>query len=531
MIEPAMRTIEIYDTTLRDGTQGEGVSLSLQDKVQIAERLDEIGVDYVEGGYPYSNAKDAEFFQRVAELARQGKLKNAKVCAFGMTRRRGMTAAEDPGLQAIVESGAPVCTMVGKTSDFHVTEVLRVSLNENLAMIRDTVEYLVSLGRTVFYDAEHFFDGWNANPDYAAKTIQTAAKAGAARVILCDTNGGTMPETIAERTRLAIDALRATGTPVGIHTHNDCDLAVANSLAAIDAGAIQVQGTINGFGERCGNADLISVMVNLGLKKGYRVLGGRSLDHLTELSRYVYELANVHLRSNQPFVGQSAFAHKGGMHVHAIARATSSYEHIDPALVGNERRILVSELSGRSNIAAMTSKHNLQDDKALMDQILGEVVAKEAQGWQFEAAEATFDLLVQRLAGRFKPHFERIKYQVAVSTDERGLPVTEASVKVRVNGEERYEVAEGDGPVNALDAALRKALNGRFPALKQMHLTDYKVRVVNGEAGTAARIRVIIESADQHDVWGTVGVSENIIEASWLALADAIEYKLCKDDA
>jgi 2-isopropylmalate synthase len=522
-----MRSIQIYDTTLRDGTQGEGVSLSLQDKLQIAQRLDELGIDFIEGGYPASNTKDAEFFARAREL----KLSNAKICAFGMTRRRGMKAADDIGIQALVAAETPVVTIVGKTWDFHVTEVLRISLQENLDMIAETVEFLASRGRTVFYDAEHFFDGWAANPEYAAQAILAAAKAGAKLVILCDTNGGSLPETVSERTRAAAKALESLKIPVGIHTHNDGELAVANSLAAVDAGAVQVQGTINGIGERCGNADLISVMANLGIKKGYQVLGGRPLTHLTELSRYVYETANLNHRNNQPFVGQSAFAHKGGMHVHAIARATASYEHMDPALVGNERRILVSELSGRSNITALTAKHKLTDDKALMDAILKQVVDLEAQGYHFETAEASFDMLVQRVAGTFKPHFERLKYHVGVSTLGDGQPVTEATVKIRVNGEERLEVAEGDGPVNALDAAMRRALNGDFPGLKDMRLIDYKVRVVNSEAGTAARIRVLIESSDHQDVWGTIGVSENIIEASWLALVDAIEYKLYKDDA
>ena len=522
-----MRSIQIYDTTLRDGTQGEGVSLSLQDKLQITQRLDEIGVDYVEGGYPASNAKDAEYFQRVRELP----LKNTKICAFGMTRRRGMKPAEDVGIQALLQAETPVVTIVGKTSDFHVTEVLRVSLQENLDMIAETVEYLVGQGREVFYDAEHFFDGWAANPDYAAQTIRAAASAGAKIVVLCDTNGGSLPEVVADRTVAATQALASFSVPVGIHTHNDCDLAIANALASVDAGAVQVQGTINGFGERCGNADLISVMANLGIKKGYKILGGRPLTQLTELSRFVYETANLNHRNSQPFVGQSAFAHKGGMHVHAIARATSSYEHMDPQLVGNERRILVSELSGRSNIAALTAKHKLADDRALMDAILKKVVDLEAQGYQFEASEASFDLLVRRAAGSFTPHFERLKYHIAVSTEGDGLPTTEATVKLRVKGRERHEVGEGDGPVNALDAAMRKALNGDYPGLKEMRLIDYKVRVVNGEAGTAARIRVIIESADQHDVWGTIGVSENIIEASWLALVDAIEYKLWKDES
>jgi 2-isopropylmalate synthase len=521
-----MREIQIYDTTLRDGTQGEGVSLSLEDKLQITERLDEIGVEYVEGGYPLSNEKDVEYFRRVQNLH----LQHAKVCAFGMTRRRGIDAQDDPGMRALVASGAPVCTVVGKTWDFHATEVLRVSLEENLEMIGDSVRFLAR-STDVLYDAEHFFDGWKANAEYAARTIQEAARSGAQQIILCDTNGGAMPEEIARLVQEATAALHEFDVSVGIHCHNDCDLAVANSLAAVDAGASQVQGTINGFGERCGNADLISVVSNLAFKKtGYQVLGGTGLDHLTELSRYVYETANMHLRNNQPFVGQSAFAHKGGMHVHAIARATQSYEHMDPQQVGNERRILVSELSGRSNIIALTTKHNIESDRALMDTILRRVVDLENQGYQFEAAEASFDLLVKQCANSFHTHFDRIKYHVEVGAGEDGEAVTEATIKVRVAGQLRHEVAEGDGPVNALDAALRKALNGDFPSLREMRLVDYKVRVVNSEAGTAARIRVIIESADENDIWGTIAVSENIIEASWLALVDALEYKLHKDE-
>jgi len=525
------RAIQIYDTTLRDGTQGEGFNLSLVDKLQIARRLDEIGVDFIEGGYPLSNQKDAEFFQRIAEKP----LAHAQVCAFGMTRRKNVRAEEDPGMRALLDSHAPVCTLVGKTSDFHVTEVLRVTLEENLEMIQDSVQFLVRSGRQVIYDAEHFFDGWKANPEYAARTIQAAAAAGAMLVVLCDTNGGSLPEEVAELTRAAQQALERIGTPVGIHCHNDCELAVANSLAAVDVGAVQVQGTINGVGERCGNADLISVTANLAFKKqGYDVLGGTGLEHLTELSRYVYETANMHLRPNQPFVGNSAFAHKGGMHVHAVARATTSYEHMDPELVGNERRILVSELSGRSNIVALTTKHNLSEQRELMDEILAQVVQLEHEGYQFEAAEASFDLLVLNAAGKFQPHFERVKYHVEVGADRDHGVLTEATVKILVPGRDgrsvRHEVAEGDGPVNALDAALRKALNGTYPALNDMRLIDYKVRVVNSEAGTAARIRVVIESADRHDAWGTIGVSDNIIEASWRALVDAVEYKLHKDE-
>jgi 2-isopropylmalate synthase len=522
-----MRSIQIYDTTLRDGSQGEGVNFSLLDKLQITQRLAQMGVEYIEGGYPFSNEKDLEYFRKVHEL----QLRHSKICAFGMTRRKGLTPAADPGLRALLNSDAPVCTIVGKTSDFHATEVLRVSLDENLAMIGESVAYLVRAGREVIYDAEHFFDGWKRNPRYAAQTIRAAADAGARLVVLCDTNGGSMPENVADLTRQAIDAVREYGIGIGIHCHNDCDLAVANSLFAVDAGAVQVQGTVNGFGERCGNANLISVIPNLALKKeGYQVLGGTYLERLTELSRFVYEIANMNFRTEQPFVGPSAFAHKGGMHVHAVARATSSYEHIDPQRVGNERRILVSELSGRSNIVALTTPHDIHCDRVVMDKILSTVVSMEREGYQFEAAGATFDLLVKRCAGEFRPHFERLKYHVEVSSDGHDELVTEATVKVRVSGQIRHEVAEGDGPVNALDAALRKALNGAYPNLRDMRLVDYRVRVVNSEAGTAARIRVVIESADSHQIWGTVGVSENIIEASWMALVDAVEYKLHRDE-
>jgi 2-isopropylmalate synthase len=517
-----MTKVQIYDTTLRDGAQGEGVNFSLQDKLLIARRLDELGFDFVEGGYPLSNPKDAEFFQRIAA----DPLKNSRVCAFGMTRRRGVTAADDPGMKALLDSQASVITIVGKTHDFHVTEVLRVSLDENLAMIRETIAFLRESGRNVIYDAEHFFDGWKANPEYAGKTIQAAVEGGAMIVVMCDTNGGTMPEEVASLTK---EASSAVDVPLGIHTHNDCELAVANSLAAVAAGAVHVQGTINGLGERCGNADLISVVANLGLKKqGYEVLGGTGAEHLTELSRYVYEIANMHFRINQPFVGPSAFAHKGGMHVHAVNRAAHSYEHIAPESVGNTRRVLVSELSGRSNIAALTSKAGIEADSALMERVLKQVVDLENQGYQFEAAEASFDLLVQRAAGTFKPHFELLHYRVDVETDIAGETTTEATVKLRIGNEVRHEVAEGDGPVNALDAALRKALNGHFPNLRDVQLVDYKVRVINSDAGTAAAVRVVIESQDEDgNTWGTVGVHENVIKASWDALVDSIEYKLC----
>jgi 2-isopropylmalate synthase len=526
-----MRSIEIYDTTLRDGSQGEGVNFSLEDKLAIARRLDEAGVDFIEGGYPLSNPKDAQFFDRI----RQVSLARSRVVAFGMTRRRGITAAADPGMKALLDAGTPIVTIVGKTSAFHVAEVLGVSREENLAMIADTVGHLVSAGREVFYDAEHFFDGWKLDPGYSRDTLLAAAGAGATRIVLCDTNGGTLPDELAALVREAIAALAQAGcpVPVGVHCHNDCDLAVANSLAGVAAGAVQVQGTINGVGERCGNADLISVVANLALKlPGHEVLGGSGTRHLTELSRFVYETANMSYRPNQPFVGTSAFAHKGGMHVHAVSKAAESYEHIAPESVGNERRVLVSELSGRSNIAALVTRPDVKQDRALLDSVLAEVCRLENEGWQFEAAGASFDLLVDRCAGTFRPAFDKVAYHVVVESRGGGDDVrTEATVKLAVGDAHRHEVAEGDGPVNALDAALRKALSASYPALARMHLLDYKVRVINAQEGTAAKVRVSIESTDGTSVWGTVGVSENVIEASWLALADSFHYFLGRASA
>lgn len=515
--------IQIYDTTLRDGTQGEGINLSLQDKLMITVKLDEFGFDFIEGGYPLSNPKDEEYFRRVADID----LQHARVAAFGMTRRRGVAAEDDVGMQALRDSRAPVCTVVGKTWDLHVTDVLRVDLEENLAMIRDSVAFLAAEGRRVVYDAEHFFDGFHRNPDYALETVQAAQDAGADIVVLCDTNGGSLPERIAASVD---EARKALSIPLGIHCHNDCDVAVANTLAAVERGAVQVQGTINGIGERCGNADLVSLCANLALKYGHEVLTENGVRHLTELSRYVYEIANMNFRASQPFVGISAFAHKGGMHVHAVNRVTESYEHIDPETVGNERRVLISELSGRSNIVAKTTQYKIQHDTELMAKILARVQELESDGYQFEAAEASFDLLVKKVAGTYRQRFERMHYRVNVETAEGAKPVTEATIKLKVNGDVAHVVAEGDGPVNALDSALRKALTPTYPALADMHLVDYKVRVINSAEGTAARVRVLIESADADDVWSTVGVSENIIEASWLALLDSVEYKLYKDE-
>jgi 2-isopropylmalate synthase len=518
-----MSRVAVYDTTLRDGSQGEGVNFSLQDKLLLTRKLDDLGVDFIEGGYPLSNPKDFEYFQAVRDVP----LKHARVVAFGMTRRKNTTPETDTCLKALLDANTSHVTIVGKTWDFHVTEVVGATLEENLKMIADSVAYCRGQGRDVFYDAEHFFDGYKANPEYALQTLKAAAEAGAACVILCDTNGGTMPERVAE---VVAEVGRQLRCEVGIHCHNDCDLAVANTLAAVRAGAAQVQGTINGIGERCGNVDLVSVVANLALKYGRDVLFPDSLRRLTEASRYVYELANMNFRPGQPFVGASAFAHKGGMHTHAVAKDPATYEHIDPAAVGNERRILVSELSGQSTIVSKTAKYALAQDKAVMAKILGRVQDLEYQGYEFEAAEASFDLLVKKAAGTYRPWFERVAYRVNIEQGADGTPITEATVKLRVGGAVEHTVSEGDGPVNALDGAMRKALAPYFPRLDELQLVDYKVRVVNSKAGTAARVRVVIESRDYRDVWGTVGVSENVVEASWLALSDAIEYKLYKDD-
>ena len=536
------RRVQVYDTTLRDGTQGEGVNLSVRDKLDIAARLDELGFDLIEGGYPLSNPKDAEFFERAKDL----KLSHATLCAFGMTRRRDAPADADRGLRALLDAETPAVTVVGKSWRLHVDEVLRVGEDENRAMIAESVAFLAGEGRRVIYDAEHYFDGYRADPAFALSTLTAAADAGAEICVLCDTNGGSLPGFIAEAVAAAREALPC---PVGIHCHNDSDLATANTLAAVGAGAVQVQGTVNGVGERCGNADLLAVCANLSLKLGVDVLKPGGVRHLTELSRFVYETANMNFRRGQPFVGSSAFAHKGGMHVHAVNRLAESYEHVDPAAVGNARRILVSELSGRSNIAAAADRLRIDADDALMRNVLDRVVELEHAGYQFEAAEASFELLVMRCAGTYEPAFALDHYRVNIESGEalKGPgtePVTEASIKLAVGGETRHEVAEGDGPVNALDAALRKALLPSHPGLAGVGLTDYKVRVINPVEGTAARVRVVIDmhgpalpdadsdadpgAAAGPAEWTTVGVSENVVEASWLALRDGIDYALLR---
>jgi len=530
---PADRSrVEIYDTTLRDGTQGAGVSLSLIDKLKITRALDDLGVDYIEGGYPLSNPKDVAYFEEAAKLD----LKHAKVCAFGMTRRKDIPAAEDAGMQALVNAGTPVIAIVGKTWDLHVDEVLRVSREENLAMIRDSVAFCVQSGREVFYDAEHFFDGYEANPNYATETIKAALDGGASRLILCDTNGGALPERIAlvyDQIRCAVESAGYTDVKFGIHTHNDAGCAVANALAAVRRGAVQVQGTINGIGERCGNVDLTTVIANLQAKMNRDCLNGvESMRKLTEVSRFVYELANMTLLSGQPYVGPAAFAHKGGMHVHAVNRLARSYEHVEPETVGNQRQIIVSELSGVSNVAALIGdKFDVTADKDLQRRVLNRVQELEHAGYQFEAAAASFELLVRSELNR-RGHFWQLDhYRCEILKTDGHVPTTEAVVKLRVNDRPEHHVAEGDGPVNALDGALRRCLEPHYPELTRIHLRDFKVRVVNATAETAAKVRVVVDFAivdpDRADEYfSTVGVSENVVEASWQAVIDAFEYHL-----
>jgi 2-isopropylmalate synthase len=518
-----MEKIKIYDTTLRDGMQAEGISFSLEDKLAIARRLDELGVDYIEGGYPASNPKEMQFFQYVAELG----LKNSRVVAFGSTRRADSSVSDDASLGAILAAETHAAALVGKSWDLHVKDVLGCSLDQNLTVCAESVEYLKRQGLETIFDAEHFFDGYRDNPEYAMKVLSAAAEAGADVLVLCDTNGGSMPNNVYEITKAVCE--RFGSIVVGIHTHNDSDCATANSLAAVQAGVRHVQGTINGLGERCGNANLCVVIPNLAFKMGFAVLSPEKIKTLTEVSRFVSEKGNLPPVMNMPYVGESAFAHKAGMHVNALCKSKRSYEHIAPELVGNERRFLISELSGKSTVLAELEKAKVAQDKKLAARILARVQELEGQGYQFEAANASFDLLVKKVMGTYKSFFDLIKYHVNVEKRASGDIVTEATVKLKVGDRTEHIVGEGDGPVNALDAALRKSLETFYPNIKDVHLIDYKVRVVNTEAGTAARVRVIIESRDKSSIWGTVGVSENIIEASWQALVDSVEYKLQKD--
>ncbi|MHC4248084.1 MAG: citramalate synthase [Planctomycetota bacterium] len=517
----ADRRIEVYDTTLRDGSQGEGVAFSVSDKLEIVARLDEIGFDFIEGGWPGSNPKDGEFFEQAKAIS----LKRSRLAAFGMTRRAGTAVGDDPTLAGLLATGAGVVTIFGKTWDLHVRDALRTDGDENLRMIEESVAFVVAKGKEVVFDAEHFLDGWKSDASYALECLRAAARGGAGRIVLCDTNGGSLPAEVERATREAREAVG--DLPLGIHTHNDGGLAVANALAGVEAGCSHVQGTLNGFGERSGNADLCVLIPALQLKAGYEVLEPGALAHLTELSRYVYEMAMLPPRDFQPYVGRSAFAHKGGVHVSAVQRNPVTYEHVEPESVGNERRVLVSELSGRSTILAKTM--GLTPDSEGMQRILERVQDLEHAGYQFEAAEASFEVLSRKILGTHKPFFKLEGFRVISELDESGADRTEATIKLSVGGEEEHTAAEGNGPVNALDGALRKALLPFYDDLREVQLTNYKVRIVNPLASTAARVLVLIESRDSRDRWATVGVSENIIEASWIALVDSVEYKLFKD--
>ncbi|HOG23296.1 MAG TPA: citramalate synthase [Candidatus Omnitrophota bacterium] len=517
------KKILFYDTTLRDGSQMEGISLSLRDKLMIAKRLDRFGMHYLEGGWPGSNPKDMEFFRAIKKAG----LRHARVAAFGSTRRPHVKVKDDPQLKALLDAGTKTVTIFGKSWNMHVRDVFKVSLKENLLMIYETVAYLKDKKIEVIYDAEHFFDGFKANPDYAIKSLQQAAKAGADNLSLCDTNGGTLPHEIR---RAILRVKRAVKTPLGIHCHNDSELAVANSIQAVGEGCALVQGTINGFGERCGNANLVSIIPNLQLKMGIQCFSPSKMKELTSLANYVAGICNMPLMNNQPFTGRSAFAHKGGVHINAMTKNARTYEHIEPKAVGNYRRFLVSELGGKTNIMIKARELELhfQKDSPESKKILTEIQRLEYEGYQFEAAEASFELLVQRLLGNVKPFFKIESVSVRTEAIGDNNPRSVADVKLTAKGEQHFESAEGDGPVNALDSALRKALRKAYPVIDEIHLTDYKVRVVNSEAGTAAKVRVFIEFQDKVKSWVTVGVHENIIEASWKALVEAIEYKLYK---
>lgn len=513
-----------YDTTLRDGTQGEEVSFSAEDKIKIAVRLDALGVDYIEGGWPGSNPKDMEFFEKIRSV----KLQHAKIAAFGSTRRAKNNVEDDLNIKALLDAQTPVVTIFGKTWILHVKDALGITEEENLELISDSVSYLKKNGKEVVYDAEHFFDGYKSNASYALQTLHAAQSAGADVIVLCDTNGGTMTSEI---THIVREVKKNISTPLGIHTHNDCELAVANSLAAILEGAVHVQGTMNGFGERCGNANLCSIIPNLQLKLGYECIEREQLKKLTDLSRYVSELANLKPKKNLAYVGESAFAHKGGVHVSAVMKNPVTYEHITPEEVGNVRRVLVSDLSGKSNIVYKAEELGLLlDDKSPTAQkVVEELKELEHNGYYFEDAEGSFELLVKKHTGEVKTLFELERFDISIHRDAGDVEArSEAVIKVRVGNETEITAAEGNGPVNALDSALRKALERFYPQLKDVQLTDYKVRVLDSEHATAAKVRVLIETKNGKTSWNTVGVSTDVVDASWKALVDSITYHLLK---
>jgi len=525
-----MRQASIYDTTLRDGTQAEELHLTTEDKIRIARKLDELGIQYIEGGWPGSNPTDKQFFKEIKNY----ELKNAQMSAFGSTHNAKNSADSDPNLNAILESGVEVATIFGKTWDFHATHALHVTTERNIELIGDSLAFLKPHLKELFFDAEHFFDGFKANKEYALACLRRANESGADVLVLCDTNGGTMTDEVANIIRQVQAELP--NTALGIHTHNDAELAVANSLEAVRLGAVQVQGTINGYGERCGNANLCSVIPSLELKLGVHCIGAENLKKLSRVSHYVAETVNLRPFPRQAYVGGSAFAHKGGVHVSAVVKNPQTYEHIEPALVGNVNRILLSDLAGRSNILFKARQYGYdlnKDDPAVMD-LLAELKRREGIGYEYSVAEASYEILFFRMMGWSKRYFQLINFRVLDSVNEDKEPFSEATVMLQVRGEIAHTAATGQGPVNALDTALRRALEPSYPNLAQMHLLDFKVRVMSHEAqdgsGTASFVRVLIESGDKNDRWTTVGVSHNIIEASWQALVDSLNYKLFKDD-
>lgn len=517
------RQITLYDTTLRDGSQGEEVTLSAEDKLRLAQKFDDFGIHYVEGGWPGSNPKDARFF----DMARKTSFKNTRLTAFGSTCRSQIRPENDKSIQALLKTELETLTIFGKSWDLHATEILGISLDENARLIEDSVSYLKKQGRRVIYDAEHFFDGCKRNRDYALRTIKAAVRGGADVVVFCDTNGGSLPNEVH---RIVTEVMKDLPVPTGIHTHNDCGLALANSLAAVQAGVTMVQGTINGYGERCGNTDLVTVMGNLQIKMGYECVAEEKLKKLRELSRYVSEVVNVPPFKRAAFVGKSAFAHKGGVHVSAILKNPAAYEHIDPELVGNRRRVVVSDLAGKSNIEykAREMGITLGGNGFGSEKIIKEVKRLEDEGYQFDAAEGSLELLMKKVTGQFQDPFHLESLRVTMEKNRSGPTTSHATIKISVAKEEEITAAEGDGPVNALDNALRKALNKFYPQVEEMRLVDFKVRVIDGSDGTAAKVRVQIESRDSSEIWSTIGVSENVIEASWQALVDSVQYKLSK---
>lgn len=523
-----METMDVllYDTTLRDGTQGYEISFSAEDKLRIAKRLDDAGFHYIEGGWPGSNPRDMRFFKMAKEVT----FNTARLTAFGSTRKPGLSPDNCPNIGGLLEADTPVVTVFGKSWDLHATEILGVSLDENLSLISDSVRYLKSKGKEVIYDAEHFFDGYKNNPEYALKTIQTALEAGADNIALCDTNGGTLTWEMSEIVK-NVATLIPPGQ-LGIHAHNDCGLAVANSLLVVMLGVRMVQGTINGYGERCGNADLISIIGNLDLKMGKKCLPESSIRSLTGLSRYVNDIANIPPMKSKPFIGSNAFAHKGGVHVSAILKNTKAYEHMDPELVGNRRRVIVSDLSGKSNIEHKAKELgiDLGSDSGLSKKIVRDIKKMEDEGYQFDAADGSLSLLMRKAIGTFKEPFSLESFRVIDEKTGNRASQSQSTIKISVGDEYEITAAEGKGPVNALDNALRKALIKFYPRISEMHLVDFKVRILEGSDGTAAKVRVLLESCDEQEEWTTIGVSENIIEASWHALIDSIQYKLSKDD-